>query len=48
MEKKTYSRESLVGNISIMIKFTFAFELLEDQGNDFDIKLINQVNEFVH
>ena len=39
---------SPMGNLSTMIKFTFASPLREQTENQFDLSLLNQVNEFIH
>jgi len=44
----TIRLSSLVGNISTMIKSTFASPLKEITENEFDLELLNQVNEFIH
>ncbi|MHA5498452.1 hypothetical protein ACVSNS_01470 [Pseudomonas aeruginosa] len=39
---------SLAGNVSTMIKATFASPLLEDPDNKFDISFLEKINEFIH
>lgn len=39
---------TMAGNLSTMIKATFASPLLEGEGSAFDLKLLEQVNEFIH
>ncbi|TVZ40052.1 hypothetical protein P886_4470 [Alteromonadaceae bacterium 2753L.S.0a.02] len=39
---------SMAGNMSTMIKTTFASPLLEGQGNEYDFKFLALVNEFIH
>jgi hypothetical protein len=39
---------SPIGNVSTMIKSTFATELIADNNNDRDIVFLSQVNDFIH